>query len=166
MLDRPESAPGRSRPTPREPAAQVPHGRLRLAIAAVVDIALHARPQPVNARLLAERHGLPPRHLETVLQALVRHGLLKGMRGPRGGYELARERRRISLGDIARATIAEPPAEPAASATLGALAEPILRSAQAAFLDTLDGVSVEDLCRQAEAVSAKRATPATPQFDI
>ncbi|WP_164058626.1 Rrf2 family transcriptional regulator, partial [Serratia marcescens] len=53
-------------------------GRLRLAIAALLDVALHARPQPVNARLLAERHGLPPRHLETVLQALVRHGLLKG----------------------------------------------------------------------------------------
>ena len=37
-----------------------------------------------------------------VLQALVRHGILKGVRGPRGGYELARERRRITAGDIVR----------------------------------------------------------------
>ena len=40
-----------------------------LAIAAVVDVALHARGQPVAAKALAERHGLPPRHLEPVLQA-------------------------------------------------------------------------------------------------
>src|ERR687895_938315 len=76
--------------------------RSLLAIAAVVDIALHARPLPVAAKHLAARHNLPPRHLETVLQALVRQGLLKGLRGPRGGYELARERRRITAGDIVR----------------------------------------------------------------
>ena len=43
--------------------------RSLLAIAAVVDIALHARPSPVAAKMLASRHNLPPRHLETVLQA-------------------------------------------------------------------------------------------------
>ena len=32
------------------------------------------------------RHAVPPRHLETLLQALVRAGILKGVRGPRGGY--------------------------------------------------------------------------------
>src|SRR5919108_5878311 len=74
-----------------------------LAIAAVIDIALHARGRPVAAKALATRHSLPPRHLEPVLQALVRHGILKGIRGPRGGYELAREQRRISADDILRA---------------------------------------------------------------
>ena len=74
-----------------------------LAIAAVIDIALHARGRPVAAKALATRHQLPPRHLEPVLQALVRHGILKGVRGPRGGYELAREQRRVSADDILRA---------------------------------------------------------------
>jgi Rrf2 family iron-sulfur cluster assembly transcriptional regulator len=37
--------------------------RSLLAIAAVVDIAVHARPMPVAAKLLAARHNLPPRHL-------------------------------------------------------------------------------------------------------
>ena len=35
----------------------------------------------VAAKALAARHELPPRHLETVLQALVRVGILKGVRG-------------------------------------------------------------------------------------
>src|SRR6188472_224220 len=74
-----------------------------LAIAAVVDVALHGRERPVSARALAERHNLPPRHLEPVLQALVHEGIFNGIRGPRGGYELARERQRITVADILRA---------------------------------------------------------------
>ena len=44
---------------------------------------------PVRSRPRRWRNPapLPPRHLEPVLQALVRHGILKGIRGPRGGYE-------------------------------------------------------------------------------
>ena len=71
-----------------------------LAIAAVVDVALHSRSTPVGAKTLAARHKLPPRHLETLLQGLVHAKILKGVRGPRGGYELARERRRITVGEI------------------------------------------------------------------
>src|SRR5262245_10552018 len=71
-----------------------------LAIAAVVDVAIYARGQLVSAKDLAARHNLPARHLEPLLQALVRDGLLKGVRGPRGGYELARERKRITVDEI------------------------------------------------------------------
>src|SRR5215211_7772975 len=71
-----------------------------LAITAVVDVALHAKGRPVSAKALAARNALPPRHLEPILQALVRAGILKGIRGPRGGYELGRERRRITAEDI------------------------------------------------------------------
>src|SRR5476651_159680 len=74
-----------------------------LAIAAVIDVALHGKGRPVSAKTLASRHLLPARHLEPVLQALVRVGILKGIRGPRGGYELARERRRITADEILRA---------------------------------------------------------------
>src|SRR5437764_10622409 len=85
-----------------------------LAIAAVIDIALHAQDRPVAAKALAVRHRLPPRHLEPVLQALVRQGILKGVRGPRGGYELARAQNRISVDDILRAAgTAEDAGEPA-----------------------------------------------------
>src|SRR5262249_46102872 len=83
----------------------LPHKGI-LAIAAVIDIAMHARGRPVAAKSLASRQKLPPRHLEPVLQALVRQGILKGVRGPRGGYELAREQRRISADDILRAASA------------------------------------------------------------
>jgi Rrf2 family transcriptional regulator, iron-sulfur cluster assembly transcription factor len=60
-----------------------------LAIAAVVDVALQRDGRPVSAKTLTARHGLPPRYLETVLQSLARDGILKGLRGPHGGYYLA-----------------------------------------------------------------------------
>jgi hypothetical protein len=44
---------------------------------------------------LAIRLGLPERHLESMLQALTRHGILKGTPGSRGRYELVREEHRI-----------------------------------------------------------------------
>ena len=129
--------------------------RSLLAIAAVVDIALHARPMPVAAKAMAARHNLPPRHLETVLQALVRPGILTGVRGPRGGYELARERRRITAGDIVRAAMTAtgedglPPLPE--SRLVEAVVEPVVRQAAEAFLAELDAVTVDELCRQADA---------------
>jgi Rrf2 family iron-sulfur cluster assembly transcriptional regulator len=67
-----------------------------LALEAVIDIAFNARPEPVQAKEITARQGVPQRYLEQVMQQLVRAGILKGVRGPRGGYRLARERRRIS----------------------------------------------------------------------
>ena len=125
-----------------------------LAIAAVVDIALHARPLPVAAKHLAARHHLPPRHLETVLQALVRQGILKGVRGPRGGYELARERRRITAADIVRAAMTAtgednlPPVPE--SRLVDEVVGPTVREASEAFLAKLEEYTVEMLCRQSE----------------
>ena len=125
-----------------------------LAIAAVVDIALHSRASPVAAKALAARHKLPPRHLETLLQGLVHAKILKGVRGPRGGYELARERRRISVGEIVRTAIGLSTADPddigSRSKLLEKVIDPSVRKAGEPFLANLDAISVEDLCEDAE----------------
>jgi len=119
-----------------------------LAIAAVIDVALHAHGQPVAAKTLANRHRLPPRHLEPVLQALVRQGVLKGVRGPRGGYELAREPRRITAHDILRAigTIEETTNGAASrSALMTHVVMPALTQAETVFSGALGHINVEDL---------------------
>src|SRR5579872_3571223 len=97
-----------------------------LAIAAVVDVALHSRSAPVAAKALAARHKLPPRHLETLLQGLVHAKILKGVRGPRGGYELARERRRINVGEIVRTAIALSASDPEELAISSKLIEKVV----------------------------------------
>jgi Rrf2 family iron-sulfur cluster assembly transcriptional regulator len=125
-----------------------------LGIAAVVDIALHSRSAPVAAKGLAARHKLPPRHLETLLQGLVHARILKGVRGPRGGYELARDRRRITVGEIARVAMSLSTANPedldANSVLLERVIDPAIRKAGETFLANLDSITVEQMCEKAE----------------
>jgi Rrf2 family transcriptional regulator, iron-sulfur cluster assembly transcription factor len=126
-----------------------------LAIAAVIDIALNARGRPVAAKSLATRHRLPPRHLEPVLQALVRHGILKGTRGPRGGYELAREKSRITADDILRAAGTNDDINGtslAGSTLLSKVVMPALDEAEHTFSAALARINVEDLAHSAAAL--------------
>ena len=124
-----------------------------LAIAAVIDIALNAHDRPVAAKALANRQRLPPRHLEPVLQSLVRYGILKGIRGPRGGYELAREQRRITAEDILRAVGTDEQFNGVAAADsllLGKVVMPALAQAENTFSGALARVTVERLTHSAE----------------
>ena len=122
-----------------------------LAIVAVVDVALHSGERPVSARKLAARHNLPARHLEPVLQALVHEGIFNGVRGPRGGYELARERKRISVADILRAAGGvDDGDEMPVSRLLEQAVLPALADAERAFVAALARLSLDDIARRAE----------------
>jgi Rrf2 family transcriptional regulator, iron-sulfur cluster assembly transcription factor len=125
-----------------------------LAIAAVVDVALHSRSAPVDAKTLAARHKLRPRHLEPLLRGLVHAKILKGVRGPRGGYELARERRHITVGEIVHTAMSLSTADPddldANSVLLERVIDPAVRRAAETFLANLDAITVEQMCDTAE----------------
>lgn len=124
-----------------------------LAITAVIDVAINARARPVPAKVLAARHRLPPRHLEPVLQALVRDGILKGIRGPHGGYELGRERNRITADDILRAaTTAEDPGEvPLPASTLvNEIVRPALAETERTVSVALGRINVDDMVKRLE----------------
>lgn len=138
-----------------------------LAIEAVVDIAHHGRSEPVSSRDFAERLGISRRHLEPVLQSLVRNGILKSVRGPRGGYVLARERRRITLADIVQAaTSGRDPDVPEASELCRAIIVPILADATTAAERALSCVALQDLMQDAEAASLLPAIKPPDDFNI
>lgn len=122
-----------------------------LAIAAVIDVALHSGARPVSAKALAARHALPPRHLEPVLQALVRNGILKGIRGPQGGYEMAREQGGITAEDILIAAgDAEASEEPELSSELvNTVVRPALDAAERSFSAALRHITVADMTKRA-----------------
>lgn len=143
--------------------------RSLLALAAVADVALHARPQPVAAKALAGRLELPPRHLETLLQSLVRANILKGVRGPRGGYELARERRRISAAEVVRAVMTDSADDLEGTHEnrfIDQLIGPIVERAGVAFLTELEGVTIDDICQSASEKQVLSDDLPRPDFTI
>jgi len=125
-----------------------------LAIAAVVDVALHSRSAPVAAKALASRHKLPSRHLETLLQGLVHAKILKGVRGPRGGYELARDGRRIAVGEVVHIAMSLSTADPedlgANSVLIERAIDPTVRREAETFLANLNSITIEQMCETAE----------------
>jgi len=124
-----------------------------LALEAVLDVAFNARPNPVQSKDITERQGIQSRYLEQVLQFLVKRGILKGVRGPKGGYTLARERRRLTLGDVLR-VIEDLENEDDKMDSISELGEKVIQPIWAEFhdemLQRLDKITLEDLCQRAE----------------
>ncbi len=85
----------------------------RYAVAAMIDLAMQ-RDKPITIAQLAENQNISLSYLEQLFADLRKHGLIKGARGPGGGYRLARPAEEISIMDILKAIderVAETPAD-------------------------------------------------------
>ncbi|SBW08354.1 Predicted transcriptional regulator [uncultured Alphaproteobacteria bacterium] len=130
-----------------------PSKKTLFAIEAVLDIAYNAGGEPVQSSEITARQGIPRRYLEQTLQALVRANVLIGVRGPKGGYRLARERRRISVGDIVRVVQAAegpPPEDNLPHSDIGVrVIQPMWEDLQGSLMAELDALSIDTLCQRA-----------------
>ena len=131
-----------------------PSRKLLYAIEAVLDIAYHSGGVPVQSSEITRRQGIPRRYLEQTLQSLVRAGILLGTRGPKGGYRLARERRKISLGEIVRAVRAAEntdDSEPySPDSDLGqSVIKPLWAELTDEVMIRLNAISVDEMCTRA-----------------
>ena len=127
-----------------------------MAVSTVVDVALYSRERPVLAFDLAKRLHVRARHLEPVIQALAREGILVGVRGRNGGYKLAKERRAISAYDILQTvkTIEAVMSTQSYSGLAGAVVLPALAQAEQIFASSLKRITVEDLVQARTAIDA------------
>jgi Rrf2 family iron-sulfur cluster assembly transcriptional regulator len=127
--------------------------RLLYTIEAVLDVACHEGAAPVRSVDITQREGIPARYLEPVLQQLVREKILTGIRGPAGGYRLARPAEQISVGDIVRIVEAleaaeDPMADPAGSVLGLEVVRPLWAELRDDVMRRLDATSVAVLRRK------------------
>jgi DNA-binding IscR family transcriptional regulator len=88
-----------------------------------------------------------------VLQALVHEGILRGVRGPRGGYQLGRSTDNITANEILRAagTVDEQnTSQMLGSPIVGDVVLPALVQAEKAFAAALSTIHLQELVSQAE----------------
>jgi len=139
--------------------------KLFYAIEAVLYIAYNASTEPVSSKEIAAKQGMPPRYLEQMMQKLVRAGILRGMRGPHGGYLLAREKRRITLSDICKA-LNEEKNIPASTPLGNQIVVPMIRKLQAMLAEHMQQTTIADLYEQATERHIRKSLGERNDFNI
>ncbi len=72
----------------------------RFAVTAMLDLALSEVDRPVTLAGISERQEISLSYLEQLFSRLRRNGLVKSVRGPGGGYRIAKKLDEISISDI------------------------------------------------------------------
>ena len=75
----------------------------RFAVTAMIDLALNSGDGPVTLAAISERQKISRSYLEQLFGRLRRYGLVESVRGPGGGYCLARPDADITIADVVRA---------------------------------------------------------------
>lgn len=79
----------------------------KYSVRAVLDIAQHSNGSPVPLAAISKREGISLLFLEQLFQQLRKGNVVRSVRGPHGGYVLARDPSQITIGEIVR--LIEPP---------------------------------------------------------
>ncbi len=74
--------------------------RTRYGIRATVELALHYNQGPLQLRIMAERQGISVKYLEQLVAVLRSGGIVRSMRGARGGYLLAKAPDQVRVSDV------------------------------------------------------------------
>ena len=131
--------------------------RQNLAIAAVRQIAMEehtvkklelSKTGMPTAALIASRISRPPRYLEVTFQHLTKAKVVDGVRGPRGGYRLARPAEEISLlmiAEVVDAMASEAEDVSRQSKIVAEIVDPFVRQAAETFEYALSKITIADL---------------------
>ncbi|MFN3447799.1 MAG: RrF2 family transcriptional regulator [Roseococcus sp.] len=143
--------------------------RALLALDIALDVAFHAgrSGEVTGAAEIAERLGLARRGIEPMLQALVRAGLLDSLRGPRGGYRMARAPREVPLAEILAAVTEEEAGPPSPAGRLAAaVTAPLWAELEALLAERLRALTLEDLLKRAAQAGLRRPVTEPLHFVI
>lgn len=139
--------------------------RVAYAVRAMIDLASGAEGKPVRANEIAVRQDVPLNYLEQVLGILKRAGLVRSLRGPRGGFALARDSGSISFLDIVEAVEPEPSQDECCAGTTAdqcnllylCAIRPVMQRASEASKRVLQQVTVADLVTMERALGGQLA---------
>ena len=148
----------------------------RYGLRAVFDIAYHSAGLSTQVKDISARQAISPRYIEQIFQKLKRAGIIKSIRGPSGGYYLAKKAGEISVGDVVRAT--EGPLRlvhctgPANNGrkTCDRMEQCVVRDVWTEATDRLmaylDSVTLQDLCKEAQSKGVERIIDTRLMFYI
>lgn len=125
----------------------------RYGLRLMADLAIHHGDGPVPLNVLAQRQGISLLYLEQVVSILKKAGLVKSVKGPRGGYMLGASPSDLTLGRILRvlegglAVVEENPAPVGDPALARCIREMVWDAMNEAVNRLADGTTLADLAR-------------------
>jgi Rrf2 family protein len=137
------------------------HAKADYAIRALIVIAA-AEGVPLTGPAIAKVEDIPPKFLDLILSELRRSAFVRSIRGPEGGYVLARSAKDISLADVIRALdgpLAEVRGARPESTNYAGPAAPlrdVWLAARVALRKVLETTSIEDIAKNKLSVHVKR----------
>lgn len=144
----------------------------RFAVTAMIDLGLRHQRGPVTLAGISERQRISLSYLEQLFGRLRRQGIVDSVRGPGGGYTLARPMEEISVADIIRAV--DEPIDATQCGGLGnchdereCMTHDLWMSLNARIYEFLESASLAELVRkQIERQAEEAAAGATEQRRI
>ena len=115
---------------------------------AVLYIALNSGAGPVSSKDISSSQGKLPRHLEPVLQLLVQNGILKGTKGPKGGYTLAKEKRKITIATLYKIFLSTATKSTKQSPLFQKICAPLQKESENKIIQYFEQTTLEDLCKK------------------
>ena len=130
--------------------------RSQYAITAMLELALHEKSHPVTLFDISQKQKISLSYLEQLFSNLRRHELIRGRRGPGGGYVLARDVKEISIADIVEAVddIQERSSDEPVLTSNGASSDALWNNISHQIYDYLRGITLGDFLQQSQATPA------------
>lgn len=129
--------------------------KFEYAVLSLVALAsCYATGESLQIREIAARQNIPNRYLEEILATLRRGGLIKSIRGIKGGYVLARDPRKMTLLDAFRCIEGLDAVEREQNSTSTTVETEVIQEmwqdARQAAYSVLEKYTLQDLCEQRE----------------
>ncbi len=130
--------------------------RSRYGTRLLSDMAEHYEDGPVNLANVARRQGISVKYLEQIIIPLKKANFVKSMRGPKGGYVLARPPEKINVGEIVAlleesASLAECSENTAVCGRADSCVTRLLwKEAAEAMFDKLSSITLADLAKRSK----------------
>lgn len=141
--------------------------RGRYALRAMVDVTQHSANGPVPRQDIAARQEISADYVAQLFRQLQAAGLVEGVKGPGGGYRLARDATAITAGDIVRVvegpiavvqcTLYGPDEEPSCHRLDHCVAHVLWQRLTEAISGILDSVTLHDLADEAQQLLLEEA---------
>ena len=138
----------------------------RYGLRALFDIAYHSAGLSTQVKDISARQAISPRYIEQIFQKLKKAGIIQSIRGPSGGYYLARKPEEVSVGDIVRATEGDIQLVHCASQKKNpkkpcdrieqCVVRTVWTEASDRLMTYLNSVTLQDLCKEAQAKGVER----------